>query len=319
MKYNIYAFCLTLFFIFFGHPVWAQQFSNEGMVYKVLSEEESTVVLHKAHRCVQHFTVPYEVMDYQEHSYRVTEIEYDAFRNLDCLYKLDLSGVLVIREGYARRYEDGAMDYFGSFANCRNLQSVSFRGVRVLGDYAFYGCKLLKEVYLENVEQVGTGAFLDCKGLEQVSLGEKVEQVMDDAFGRLDKLKRVETEAVVPPVCAENAFSQQTYEKVPLFVPAGTASAYRQAAGWNQFVSIEEMPLSAIAEMVSGASVQISVRDGAVVLTSVLQGDVVRVYDEAGHLVMQKAPQGNFLRLALEKNCVYWIKVGSRKAVGVRL
>ena len=79
------------------------------------------------------------------------------------------------------------------------------------------------------------------------------------------------------------------------------------------------MPLSGIAEVVGGASVQMSVRDGAVVLTSVLQGDVIRVYDEAGHFVMQKTSHDGTLHLALKKNGVYWIKVGSRKAVGVRL
>ena len=307
---------LFLAFLLFPISVLGQQFNNEGMVYKVLSEAEQTVILHKAHRCVQNFQVPYAVPDYSESLYRVKEIEYDAFRNLDCLYVLNLNGVEVIRDGYARRYEDGSIDYFGAFANCRNLKEVAFGALKHLGDYAFYGCNQLTELFLDHVEMIGKGAFQNCKNLEKVSLGGKVQMVLEDAFVGAAQVKQVEVKAIQPPVCGENVFSPSVYEQVPLCVPAGSGAAYRRADGWKHFVKIEEMPVTAI-QTVTAAKV--SLHGGEVWVDAVPRGKMLRVYEVSGRQVLQKNSEGGVLRLALPLGKIYWIQVEHQPSIAIKM
>lgn len=50
------------------------------------------------------------------------------------------------------------------FMGCKNLTSITAKGVRHLGNYAFSGCESLAEVNftLEKIDWVGNGVFEDC-------------------------------------------------------------------------------------------------------------------------------------------------------------
>lgn len=65
--------------------------------------------------------------------------------------------------------------------------------------------------------RIGAFAFANCRGLREVRLS-----------------------AVIPPVCADNAFDGIDLSRVKLIVPTQAKKAYRNASGWRNFFSHHE-------------------------------------------------------------------------------
>ena len=316
------VFLLALQVILFLYPMksFSQQFNNEGMTYEVISKDLATAKIHKAHRCVQNFKVPYQVADYNGDFYRVTEIEYDAFHRLSCLYTLDLGDVQFIRDGYLRQYEDGAVDSFGAFANCLNLNAVTFGRLRVVGDYAFSGCLALASVDLTQVETVGDGAFFDCGTLQKVVLRKSVQTIGRDAFAKNFQIGRVEVYAELPPRCAEDAFSEEVYENAVLSVPKGKKVDYQQSEGWRHFLKIEESSLAGVEGMlVDASSARVHFRAGNIIVEGAAKGEKIFVYNAAGLLLRHTVSDGNTLSWPVGGGQVHWVKVGKRTFSGICL
>ncbi|MBQ9561325.1 MAG: leucine-rich repeat domain-containing protein [Prevotella sp.] len=110
----------------------------------------------------------------------------------------------------------------GSFANCDRLISISIPNtVTFIGDKAFYGCLGLTSITIPNsVTRIGNGAFSDCNNLVSVYLYAETPVAISENF---------------------ECFSEGTYSKATLYVPAGTKEAYKSAECWKKFVKIEEM------------------------------------------------------------------------------
>lgn len=81
-----------------------------------------------------------------------------------------------------------------------------------------------------------------CEGMMRVydvQLGANVAIVGENAFADTKELNSVCVDAIVPPVCAANAFSGVDLSKVTLTVPVESLTAYRNADIWKDFGSIE--------------------------------------------------------------------------------
>ena len=88
---------------------------------------------------------------------------------------------------------------------------------RVVEASAFNGCRQLTGLNFGGSTRIGAFAFANCRGLREVRLS-----------------------AVIPPVCADNAFDGIDLNRVKLIVPTQAKKAYRNALGWRNFFSHHE-------------------------------------------------------------------------------
>lgn len=155
-----------------------------------------------------------------------------------------------------------------SFSYC-DLVDVTFgNSVKSIGAYAFADCDNLKNVILgDSVQNIGSRAFRYCDALEYFNFGKSLEKIPDDVCDYCVKLKKVEIPASVisingeafrecnaldsiilyganPPSIVGGMSNQGVLSSVSrlatVIVPCGSLETYNNAAGWNNFLAIEE-------------------------------------------------------------------------------
>lgn len=111
-----------------------------------------------------------------------------------------------------------------------------------------YGTAASPFNYMSTLEKVTAGPLLrlvyddmfsNCSKLNSVILSASLTEVGNYAFGNCNAIKTVECAAMIPPVCAGDAFPATVYKNAVLKVPEGCAEAYMNADGWKQFATIE--------------------------------------------------------------------------------
>ena len=192
----------------------------------------------------------------------------------------DLMAFDVAIDNPACRSLDGVLlDKDGSrlerFPCGREGEYVVPQGVRTIGDYAFAEASGLTRITLpEGVESIEGHAFYYCSGLERIDLPATLTHIGESAFeivtavplvGAPQKvyndgsyyLGDVYCRATVLPEAAHNAFNCDNLFESKLYVPVGTAEAYRAAAPWNGFGEIVEIDFADVNGdgLVSGADV----------------------------------------------------------------
>jgi len=160
----------------------------------------------------------------------VETIEKDAFSGCKKLASITFGNSLTSIGDYA-------------FRDCDSLISVSFpNSLKTIGDYAFYDCRHLEAINLpEGVTSIGENAFWYCNSLESVTIPSSITSIGDYAFAR-SGLTSIKVYREIPLPIPENVFYYlEGNTSVTLYVPAGCAAAYREAAVWKGFSHIVEM------------------------------------------------------------------------------
>ena len=104
--------------------------------------------------------------------------------------------------------------------------------VSTVGNYAFVSCTGLTSVTLPNsLASIGNGSFQGCTGLKNLTIPKQVTYIGGNAFINTG-LKSVITRPTTPPtISGSNAFSSG----IPIFIPMGTMSAYKNANYWKNY------------------------------------------------------------------------------------
>jgi len=111
--------------------------------------------------------------------------------------------------------------------------------VTSIGKSAFCGCTGLTEVTIpDSVTSIGEMAFQDCVGITAVTIGSGVASIGSGAFSYCKRLESVTCLAQVPPATSAGVF-QNVPGNVCLYVPEAYIDAYKTAATWRKFESIE--------------------------------------------------------------------------------
>lgn len=145
-----------------------------------------------------------------------------------------------------------------AFDFCNAVDTIAFpESLQEIQLFAFEFCTSLKSVTLpEGLTSLGDGAFMCCDNLKSVSLPSTLEMVGPMAFVSDYNLASIRCAATVPPVCGMNAFADVPTDTCVLTVPAGTKTAYSEAATWKDFLNIQEAEVDGI-NAASKASVKV--------------------------------------------------------------
>lgn len=202
----------------------------------------------------------------------VQTIDYNAFANCYALKRVDLSEQLTSVGSYVFAYSGlesvslpASLKAISSqtFYNCASLSRVELaEGLETIGYNAFEGTALAEIQCPASLRTIGSDAFSHCDNLTTVQLNEGLTTIDNDAFRscpsltamtwpstltdcpagafyQSEAMRELTVKAVLPPntggTCPLES-SDLTY--ATLRVPAVSVDAYRQASGWNQFLTI---------------------------------------------------------------------------------
>ena len=204
----------------------AQEFTVGGIEYGLYADYGRAYVNGYTGSPVE-VVIPATV-EYGGESYSVTEISSYAFAECASLESVTLP------QGMTDIYES-------AFQDCTALKNVSLpEGLEYISDQVFYGCTSLESLVLpEGLQKTCWLAFANCASLKIISFPSTFQEMEGPTF-RNTPLEHIACHAVVPPAIMDDDFDAGTYAVATLHVPAGTADAYRAAAGWKNFLAIEE-------------------------------------------------------------------------------
>lgn len=109
-----------------------------------------------------------------------------------------------------------------------------------IDDNAFYGCYDLTSVVIpDSVTNIGDYAFIESYSLTSVTIPSGVTSIGDSAFGGCGA-ESITCLATTPPTMGTTVFE---YTSCPIYVPAASVDAYKEAEGWSDYSSrIQAIP-----------------------------------------------------------------------------
>ena len=129
-------------------------------------------------------------------------------------------------------------------ATSSGITSCTFReGTVSISTYAFNGCTSLTSVDIPNsVTSIDDSAFYGCKSLTSITIPSSVTSIGVSAFSGCKNLTSITVEATTPPTLDnKNAFNNGN--NCPIYVPAESVDAYKQAKNWSSLASrIQAIP-----------------------------------------------------------------------------
>jgi len=180
-------------------------------------------------------------------------------------------GVLTI-SGSGKMTNWGTGDAVAWASNRASIKSVYLEaGVTSIGDLAFASCANVTSIAIpNNLTAIGLSAFSDCSALKSIQIPQGVTSIEDYTFYKCSSLTKITIPAGVATIgdyafadcsalqsitcAAENVpnwtgGSATTFRNVtksiPVYVPAGSVTAYNNNADWKQFTNIQAMACSA--------------------------------------------------------------------------
>lgn len=153
--------------------------------------------------------------------------------------------------------------------------------VRTIDNDAFTGCEKLTSVTLSNtLTEIRNRAFAGCNKLTSITLPASLQHIWIYAFLDCTGLQEIHCEAANPPSAMDNSFENVDFS-IPVYIPAGTKSAYEAAEGWNHFsnfIDPADDPEGVDQLEASKQAGNKTLRNGQVVI---IRGD--KVYDMLGN------------------------------------
>ena len=124
-----------------------------------------------------------------------------------------------------------------AFRDCRSLTSVTIpNSVGSIGSGAFMDCRGLTSITIPNsVTSIGSYAFFRCSSLKYFAFGNQLKKIGQEALSDCTALVEITSKSATPPSCGDAVFLSVNNKNCKLFVPWGSAGAYKAAWQWRDF------------------------------------------------------------------------------------
>jgi len=235
-----------------------------------------------------------------------------------------------------------------AYSGLPNLKKVTIQTNKLteIGEDAFYGCDNLEDINIpDGVTRIGKGAFelnfslrkinipssvtyiaenaFACAHLDSIDIPAGVTFIGRGAFWKCDRLKKVYSRPVIPPVT--NAwspphlpFESDATETCTLFIPKGSAKAYRASEVFSGFKNIVELedwqwPTSISTPTMPTDAYKVYGKDGTLHIETIGGAHdpaFVNVYNINGQVVW-KGQVSKRMEVPLPQG-VYVVKIGKR-------
>ena len=127
--------------------------------------------------------------------------------------------------------------------------------ITTIGNSAFDYCSSLTgSLTIPNsVTTIGAYAFYDCYGFNgTLTIGSLVGYIGNYAFNGCSSIDTITSHNLNPPTLGINVF-HNVPQNIPIYVPCGKISNYKNAAGWNSFTNYYNDSIMIIAQGICGA------------------------------------------------------------------
>lgn len=126
--------------------------------------------------------------------------------------------------------------------------------VTTLREECFEACKYITSIKIPNsVKTIGIRTFRGCTSLTSVVIGSSVTSIDAYAFYGCDNLSTVTCLGTTPPTLGSMVFTSTAYKQATLYVPKGSADAYKKADYSTTFTELSETISTRSAEVYRNA------------------------------------------------------------------
>ena len=158
-------------------------------------------------------------------------------------YDNEYSGAVVIPESVTYNDTVYSVTSIGSnaFEDCFSLTSITIpNSVTRIRWYAFADCSSLTSITIPNsVTSIEDNVFNGCSSLTSITIPNSVTSIGEKAFTDCSKLASINCKAAIPPILGSYVFRRLS-TSIPVYVPCGSVSLYKEAYGWESFSKIQE-------------------------------------------------------------------------------
>lgn len=247
------------------------------------------------------------------------------------------------KEGNVTINRDFVYDY--AFYGCDKIASLSFENTVTLGQHAFDGCKGLEKIDVNiggsffadaanfvfanctglkkatiKSNEISIGAFANCKSLEEVTIEPHNPEysllIYNHVFFGCPSLKSIICRTTKPYSPSDlfglnvDILESYRYQDVTLYVPTGSAQAYKEHPLWGKFGNIVEKDMGGVDDVFANDdnAVSVFVSAGTIHINGAEAGTAVAVYDLAG----RTAYSGTSKEIALGHHGIYIVAVAGK-------
>lgn len=248
------------------------------------------------------------------------------------------------KEGNVTINRDVVYDY--AFYGCDKIASLSFENTVTLGQHAFDGCKGLEKIDVNigssfvdaanfvfanctglkkatiKSNQISIGTFANCKSLEEVTIEPHNPEysllIYKHIFYGCPNLKSITCRTAKPynftldsaEDYGYDILESYRYQDVTLYVPTGSAQAYKEHALWKKFGNIVEKDMGGVDDVFANDdnAVSVSVSAGTIRINGAEADAAVAVYDLAG----RTAYSGTSKEIVLGHHGIYIVAVAGK-------
>lgn len=246
------------------------------------------------------------------------------------------------KEGNVTINRDDVYDY--AFYGCDKIASLSFENTVTLGQHAFDGCKGLEKIDVNiggsfvdaanfvfanctglkkatiKSNEISIGTFANCKSLEEVTIEPHNPEysllIYNHVFFGCPSLKSIICRTAKPYSPNDlfglnvNILESYRYQEVTLYVPTGSAQAYKEHPLWGKFGNIVEKDMGGVDDVFANDdnAVSVSVSAGTIRINGAEADAAVAVYDLAG----RTAYSGTSKEITLDNHGIYIVAVAGK-------
>lgn len=187
--------------------------------------------------------------------------------------------------------------------------------VTSIGEHAFHFCSFREITIPNSITVIPEGCFRLCQYLKKVIIPETIREIDYLAFSDCSSLSSIYCYAQQPPTIPVSSSMSAFYgvsKSIPVYVPAGSAEAYRNAPVWEEFTNYIEIEIPEFAPTHAEWYYEIQNDNGSITYQQLQQeGDTVIEHKDVKIIVRTNTLYDKHQEITHEyvyeeNNVVYW-------------